>query len=206
MVLTAAFPTGAGESGKSTIAKQMKIIHLDGFDEDEIEQFKPIIKSNVIECIKVLVQAAQDMDAPVAGDKAALAEKYASANAMDMVLDVPMATEIHSLWKDPAIQKAYSNRSKFQLPDSASHVLENALRIAAPDYVPMQDDILRCRARTTGIHEILFKVNQFHFRMVDVGGQRSERKKWVHCKLADLFSPSPFFTLILTLVVQASKT
>lgn len=59
---------GAGESGKSTIAKQMKIIHLDGFDEDELEQFKPIIKSNVIECIKVLVQAAQDMDAPVAGE------------------------------------------------------------------------------------------------------------------------------------------
>ena len=100
---------------------------------------------------------------------------------MEMVLDVPMATEIHSLWKDPAIQKAYASRSKFQLPDSASHVLENALRIAAIDYVPATDDILRCRARTTGIHEILFKVQAFHFRMVDVGGQRSERKKWVHC-------------------------
>jgi len=172
---------GAGESGKSTIAKQMKIIHLDGFDEDELEQFKPIIKSNVIECMKVLVQAAQDMDAPVAGDQSAVAEKYANANAMDMVLDPDMAAEIHELWKDPAIQKAYENRSKFQLPDSASHVLENAVRISQPDYVPATDDILRCRARTTGIHEILFKVNQFHFRMVDVGGQRSERKKWVHC-------------------------
>jgi hypothetical protein len=46
------------------------------------------------------------------GDRAALAEKYASANAMEMVLDVPMATEIHSLWKDPAIQKAYASRAK----------------------------------------------------------------------------------------------
>jgi len=172
---------GAGESGKSTIAKQMKIIHLDGFDEDEIEQFKPIIKSNVIECIKVLLQAAQDMDTPVASDKTAAAEKYASANAMDMVLDPQMAEEIHALWKDPAVQKAHENRSKFQLPDSASHVLENAVRISQPNYEPSSDDILRCRARTTGIHEILFKVQNFHFRMVDVGGQRSERKKWVHC-------------------------
>lgn len=73
---------GAGESGKSTIAKQMKIIHLDGFDNEELEQFKPIIRSNVIECIKVLVQAAQDMDVPVASDKTATAAKYATANAM----------------------------------------------------------------------------------------------------------------------------
>ncbi len=128
----------------------------------------------------MLVQAAHDMDAPVASDKTAIAEKYATANAMDMVLDGAMANEIVSLWHDPAIQRAFENRSKFQLPDSAAHVLENAPRIAAPNYVPQTEDILRCRARTTGIHEILFKVNMFNFRMVDVGGQRSERKKWVH--------------------------
>lgn len=172
---------GAGESGKSTIAKQMKIIHLQGFDNEEIEQFKPIIRSNCIECIKVLVQAAQDMDAQLAPDNAPLGEKFASANAIDMVLNATTAAEIAKLWKDPAVQRAYENRSKFQLPDSASHVLENVARIAQPNYVPSPDDILRCRARTTGIHEILFRVQNFHFRMVDVGGQRSERKKWVHC-------------------------
>ena len=46
------------------------------------------------------------------------------------VLDPQMAEEIHALWKDPAVQKAHENRSKFQLPDSASHVLENAVRIS----------------------------------------------------------------------------
>lgn len=44
-----------------------------------------------------------------------------------------------------------------------------------------EDDILRCRMRTTGIIEIEFSVNGSDFRMVDVGGQRSERKKWFHC-------------------------
>ena len=54
-------------------------------------------------------------------------------------------------------------------------------RITHPDYLPDDQDILRSRARTTGITEITFTVQDVQFRMVDVGGQRSERKKWIHC-------------------------
>lgn len=41
--------------------------------------------------------------------------------------------------------------------------------------------MLHCRLRTTGITETLFELGQINFRMMDVGGQRSERKKWIHC-------------------------
>ena len=34
---------------------------------------------------------------------------------------------------------------------------------------------------TTGIIEYPFELDKFTFRMVDVGGQRSERRKWIHC-------------------------
>jgi len=54
-------------------------------------------------------------------------------------------------------------------------------RISANSYVPTEQDVLRSRARTTGISEIQFNIQEIHFRMVDVGGQRSERKKWIHC-------------------------
>jgi len=40
---------------------------------------------------------------------------------------------------------------------------------------------MRCRVRTTGIVEQEFKINDNVFRMCDVGGQRNERKKWIHC-------------------------
>ena len=42
-------------------------------------------------------------------------------------------------------------------------------------------DILRCRAPTTGIVETDFEFENAKFKMFDVGGQRSERKKWIHC-------------------------
>jgi len=54
-------------------------------------------------------------------------------------------------------------------------------RLSDPKYVPTVDDILRVRTKTTGVHEVCFSVAEFNFRMVDVGGQRSERRKWIHC-------------------------
>lgn len=48
-------------------------------------------------------------------------------------------------------------------------------------YVPTDQDLLRSRLRTTGITETVFDLGQLTYRMFDVGGQRSERKKWIHC-------------------------
>lgn len=54
-------------------------------------------------------------------------------------------------------------------------------RISDPEYIPNEQDILRSRVKTTGITETRFEIGQLIYRMVDVGGQRSERKKWIHC-------------------------
>uniref|UniRef100_A0ACB8ESA3 Uncharacterized protein n=1 Tax=Sphaerodactylus townsendi TaxID=933632 RepID=A0ACB8ESA3_9SAUR len=54
-------------------------------------------------------------------------------------------------------------------------------RIADSGYLPTQQDVLRVRVPTTGIIEYPFDLQSVIFRMVDVGGQRSERRKWIHC-------------------------
>ncbi|KAI5828615.1 hypothetical protein K523DRAFT_244126 [Schizophyllum commune Tattone D] len=46
---------GSGESGKSTIVKQMKIIHQDGFSQDELIAFRPIIHRNVLDSAKAIL-------------------------------------------------------------------------------------------------------------------------------------------------------
>ena len=46
----------------------------------------------------------------------------------------------------------------------------------SPSYIPTQADVLRARVRSTGIEEAEFKFEDISFRMVDVGGQRSERR------------------------------
>merc|ERR1739838_1143482 len=48
---------GSGESGKSTIVRQMKIIHDTGFSKDDLRRYRPIIYSNTNQCITAIVRA-----------------------------------------------------------------------------------------------------------------------------------------------------
>ncbi|XP_055374050.1 guanine nucleotide-binding protein G(q) subunit alpha isoform X5 [Condylostylus longicornis] len=69
----------------------------------------------------------------------------------------------------------------FDLEEIRFSYLSDLDRIEVPDYLPTEQDILRARVPTTGILEYPFDLDGMVFRMVDVGGQRSERRKWIHC-------------------------
>lgn len=65
--------------------------------------------------------------------------------------------------------------------DIITSYFDSINRIAQPDYLPNDQDVLRSRVKTTGITETTFIIGDLTYRMFDVGGQRSERKKWIHC-------------------------
>ena len=46
---------GAGESGKSTLFKQMLMIYGDGFSLAEKKEYKPIIHRNIVSSIQILI-------------------------------------------------------------------------------------------------------------------------------------------------------
>jgi len=54
-------------------------------------------------------------------------------------------------------------------------------RIAESSFIPNDNDILLVRYRTTGVIEQKFEMKNNMFHVFDVGGQKSERKKWIHC-------------------------
>ncbi|OMH83149.1 Guanine nucleotide-binding protein subunit alpha [Zancudomyces culisetae] len=175
---------GAGESGKSTIIKQMKLIHDNGYTREEKESFREIIYSNTIQSARVLLEAMENLDIPL-GNKN-------NQSLVDIVLDMPaqiesdefptdVAEAIKILWADTGVQKCFSRSNEFQLNDSAKYYFDSIDRISQPGYLPTDQDVLRSRVKTTGINETLFKVGDLTYRMIDVGGQRSERKKWIHC-------------------------
>eukprot|EP01126_Amoeba_proteus_P029851 TRINITY_DN2949_c0_g1_i11.p1 TRINITY_DN2949_c0_g1~~TRINITY_DN2949_c0_g1_i11.p1 ORF type:complete len:245 (-),score=39.88 TRINITY_DN2949_c0_g1_i11:1410-2144(-) len=92
-----------------------------------------------------------------------------------------MRDQVRVLFKEPAVKDILKRFSELRIPDSSPYFLENIERIFSPNYVPSIEDILRVRLRTTGIYELRFTLNDTPFILVDVGGQRNERRKWIHC-------------------------
>uniref|UniRef100_A0A1L8DKV1 Putative g-protein alpha subunit n=1 Tax=Nyssomyia neivai TaxID=330878 RepID=A0A1L8DKV1_9DIPT len=175
---------GAGESGKSTIVKQMKIIHELGYTQEECEQYRPVVYSNTIQSLMAIIRAMGqlriDFADPNKTDIARQFFTYASA-AEEGVLTPELVQLMKKLWSDLGVQQCFSRSREYQLNDSAAYYLNSLDRISQHNYVPTQQDVLRTRVKTTGIVETHFSFKNLHFKMFDVGGQRSERKKWIHC-------------------------
>ncbi|XP_056287931.1 guanine nucleotide-binding protein subunit alpha-14-like [Pseudoliparis swirei] len=174
---------GTGESGKSTFIKQMRIIHGSGYSDADRKGFTRLVFQNIVNAIQALIRAMQTLEIDYIDDKnISHAQKLSQVEA-DQVsnLEAWQVDGIRQVWRDRGVQRCYDRRREFQFSDSAKYYLEDLERITAPLYIPNLQDILRVRVPTTGIMEYPFDLSKVIFRMVDVGGQRSERRKWIHC-------------------------
>ncbi len=54
------------------------------------------------------------------------------------------------------------------------------VQVSNVNFVPSVDDVLLTRVRTTGIIEDHFIIEGKQIDVIDVGGQRNERRKWIH--------------------------
>ncbi|XP_069025913.1 guanine nucleotide-binding protein subunit alpha-14-like [Embiotoca jacksoni] len=174
---------GTGESGKSTFIKQMRIIHGSGYSEADKKGFTRLVFQNIIIAIQALTDAMKSLKIDYVDDKnISLAEKLKQMDSTQVsTLESWQVDAIKTVWSDHGVQKCYDRRREYQLSDSAKYYLSDLDRITVPSYIPTLQDILRVRVPTTGIIEYPFDLSKVIFRMVDVGGQRSERKKWIHC-------------------------
>ncbi|SCU99936.1 LAMI_0G01816g1_1 [Lachancea mirantina] len=274
---------GAGESGKSTVLKQLRLMHQGGFSDQERCQYKQVIWADAIQSLKILVIQARRMnipldcddpqanrtlfeykrilmrsrpleliDASIAGGSGFLndyvlkysersenkrrvqstgrVEAFERASLNEHLL--PGASEgndpdaltiqeiseglaeagtlngggshflqqqnanlaarnysceqvaeaISQLWAhDRGIRQCYARSNEFQLEGSAAYYFDNIKKFAQPDYICSDEDILKGRIKTTGITETSFNIGSSKFKVLDAGGQRSERRKWIHC-------------------------
>ncbi|XP_061388522.1 guanine nucleotide-binding protein subunit alpha homolog [Musca vetustissima] len=175
---------GAGESGKSTFVKQMRIIHGTNFEPELIKEYQHVIYQNVIRGMQVLIDAREKLEIPWGNndrDKDAIQTKCMECTSIEAEQFAQYATTIKRLWQDRGIRRAYERRREFQISDSVNYFLDEIDRLAKFDYVPTQKDILHCRKATKGVYEFSVKIQNIPFVFVDVGGQRTQRQKWTRC-------------------------
>ncbi|CAG2102418.1 unnamed protein product [Medioppia subpectinata] len=178
---------GTGESGKSTFVKQMRIIHNSDYTDTERKGFIHYVYHNIVVAIQTIVKAMDDLNIKYENES-----NRANGQLLDTIyvdykcahltrLTEPVVKAVKQLWDDSGVQKCYSRRNEYQLSDSAKYYFDDIDRLSADNYTPTREDILRVRIPTTGINEYTFELSSVRFRVVDVGGQRSERRKWIHC-------------------------
>ncbi|CAG8549819.1 2371_t:CDS:2 [Acaulospora morrowiae] len=178
------FDAGAGESGKSTVIKQMRLIHAAGFTSAERETYRSIVFMNIMHSMRLVLEAMEYFKIPFGMD--------GNMQYVSLFNDPPSISKgqpfpimylepLKSLWVDSGVQKCYERGHQYALHDNMSYFFEMLDRVFSQAYVPSDQDILHTRMKTTGIVETVFHLGPLTYRMFDVGGQRSERKKWIHC-------------------------
>lgn len=167
-----------------------------------------MVYGNINLCFDIIIDAVINIDNVNESDRQLIANYKKSIDHHTLTEYLDAVTRLSQC---PIIVDALTNkRDRLQLPDNANqfviHIfsiiyvcvfsfLESLDRILAADYKPDEADILYCRVVTTGVHEISFDYRKriirlvnstkesivIRFRLIDVGGQKTERRKWIHC-------------------------
>lgn len=173
---------GSSESGKTTLLKDMRLFTDAGFDREERADFAETNRTNIVQSVRVILEEMERMEIP-------LQHKENEQHAETIFMQAPeyeegysadVADALMELWADAGVQEAFKRRHEYQLTDNVAYFANHIQRVCAAGYIPSQEDILRSRVRTTGITETSIHLSGKTLRVFDVGGMRSERKKWIH--------------------------
>jgi len=187
---------GPGGSGKSTVLKQMEKIYRGAVSARMLKDAAHYIRCNILEDMfdlasqnQILVarghfecqlgEAAQEICARVA--------MLRGGHLSETRLTPALAQQLCVLWADAGLQATFNIRRTHHIMDNTPYFMAAIARIASPKYTTSFEDYVRVRHRTTGIIESSFvlpsdvAVGGWRFRVTDVGGQRTERKKWLRC-------------------------
>ncbi|CAD5213209.1 unnamed protein product [Bursaphelenchus okinawaensis] len=176
---------GGPESGKSTIFKQMKILHMNGFTDADMLNFRFLIYANTTQALYQLLEGAKalrvEIDEDIIHDVIHFRTYYETTPPYELEMDRELANKMSHIYNSRFIKAVLERQHEIVLLDSAVYFLDKIMLIGSPDFQPSHQDALRARIATTGINEIEFNYKKVSLKMVDVGGQRSEQRKWIHC-------------------------
>ncbi|GAM22076.1 hypothetical protein SAMD00019534_052510, partial [Acytostelium subglobosum LB1] len=197
---------GSSDSGKSTMFKQMKIIQENGgYTESELIANRGLIYDNIVSLMHLLLEAMYNdrgsnyelgtddlmyFEDPAHFERAVrVKHAHALLRAGQAIASWTLIIQdIMTLWQTNEIQHQYTIRengglgsSQYQLNDSASYFLNNLDAYSTETFIPTEQDILRVRTKTTSVKEAEYVFRGLRFMMVDVGGQKSHRRKWIQC-------------------------
>ena len=172
----------------------MKILYGDSkLTQEDLNLLRSIIYNNIITTLQTICEYCETFELY---DKVECQDDFKMIEALeeDAELNPEIGDAIKRLWSDPGIKATWDRRGDFQIVESMKYYFKNIIRVSQSDYMKKeeseytgedhanyQEDALYARVRTSGIVTEAYDIDGHKFEMYDVGGQRNERRKWIHC-------------------------
>lgn len=174
---------GTSCSGKSTILKQMRILHQDGFVNDEKDIYRDSFLYTFVLSARELLSRVPESDF-----NSKSLEVHAAISQLSNMKARLIKGEAAVLTNVIKYFQAWEGEeliSKYGLGQHCgtflNYFLDRMQDVSSyDDFLPNTADILRIRVQTTGVVFTNFRYKKANFCMVDVGGQKTERRKWIH--------------------------
>lgn len=181
---------GAAETGKSTIMRQMRIIHNGEMSPVSLRSYKKDVLGNALICTLNLLKAVRNSGLPWSSSRtveaASVLENLSAATwglegNDNLYAHIPTnhASYISLIWQDEASQKCWQRANEFDLPESTAYYMSSIERLATEPFTPSQEDVLRLRLPTSETTVNDFTNDGWTFRITDIGGQKGSRRRWV---------------------------
>ncbi|KAJ3363508.1 guanine nucleotide-binding protein subunit alpha [Allomyces arbusculus] len=175
---------GTSESGKSTVLKQMKLIHNGHLSDYDQEQWRVVLQSNVLQgtCELLAIAHAQHVAWPDdVLPHADLIESLTPAEYLKPPRPLPndWVAAVKTVWQDPAFLAVYEARQKHPVLDSLDYISVHLDRLLEPQFQVTNDDILRGRQETKSVSETQLVMGGLPYKVYDVPGSKKDRGTWI---------------------------
>mmetsp|Transcript_17109 Transcript_17109/g.21970 ORF Transcript_17109/g.21970 Transcript_17109/m.21970 type:complete len:366 (+) Transcript_17109:33-1130(+) len=169
---------GTGESGKTTFLRQLRFLYGEPFDKEKRRHHNTFVHKHILTGMDILLQQLKEKSQTVKDQ-----QSFNKINdlSLDAYIDEDIGLAIKKLWQDPLIQETWKRRHEFQIYETTEYFFNKIDCISKPDYIATEQDILNVRYRTIGITKEVYSLDEVTYEIFDVGGQRNERRKWIHC-------------------------
>eukprot|EP01130_Rhizamoeba_saxonica_P009158 TRINITY_DN3721_c0_g1_i1.p1 TRINITY_DN3721_c0_g1~~TRINITY_DN3721_c0_g1_i1.p1 ORF type:complete len:195 (+),score=35.84 TRINITY_DN3721_c0_g1_i1:33-617(+) len=149
---------GAGESGKSTLMKQIQLLSI-GFSDTDKVKWVAIIRENIINGMNQLISACETLGIDIQLENKEVIQRIQSQRYKDMILnEYNYEEDILAVWFDAGIQECFERRAEFQFIESVgTYYLRKDGKyieyIFSEEYLPTNNDLVHARLKTTGVVE-----------------------------------------------------
>ncbi|KAH8730716.1 G-protein alpha subunit-domain-containing protein [Phaeosphaeriaceae sp. PMI808] len=177
---------GNRNSGKELVMHQLKALYADGYHPiDARKPFRYAMRSNIRLLIHAIIDLLKDTGIHLPSE---LNQHFAILlHEVETVDDSQQISQeavkaVQAIWTCPQFSTIYLRNFEIDFPQYSPYFAQEIERIASPDYIPSEADVIRLDMSTRGVKELRFNWGELdvHLFNISTNVPIHFRNRWYH--------------------------